>query len=289
MSRIRIVTDSSTYYASPMLMRRQNVTVLPLYVRIGDERLRVGIDIDHESVIERIKYDKVVPELEAPSVDEIYQTYAQLNQEVSQIVSIHMSAHLCPIVNSAVAASKMLLGRCDIMVIDSLTLSYGTALLVERALSIAATTNDLDFLVRELRRMIPRIYAVFFVESMQMLAHRRLMGEAQTILGTMLGVMPFVTIEEGKLTIMEKALNNNQAVDKLIEFASEFTEVDELAILHHSPNTTHQVRQLQDRLTGELGTSNFPSLTYDGSIAALLGADAIGIVIFESEYEDELN
>lgn len=289
MTRIRIVTDSSTYYASPALMRRQDVGVLPLYVHIGDERLRVGIDIDHETMIDRMKYDNQVPALEAPSVDEIYQTYAQLNQEVNKIVSIHMSRHLCPIVKNAEAASKMLLGRCEIAIVDSLTVSYGAALLSERAVSIAQMTNDLDYVVRELRRMIPRIYAVFFVESMQMLTHRQLLGEAQSILGTMLGVMPFVTIEEGKLTIMEKALNNNQALDKLIEFASEFTEVDELAILHHSTSTTHMVRQLQDRLSAEMGISRFPIATYDGSIATLLGADAIGIVIFESEYEDELS
>lgn len=288
MSRIRVVTDSSVAQANPSLLDHYDVTIVPLYVRVGEERFVLDAHLDAEAFIEKMRYESRLPELEAPTPEEIYDVYAQLNQETTRIISIHMSTDVCPIVDHAKQASKMLLGRCDISVIDSLNLSCGAALLVKQAAILARSITDLQQMVREVRRMISRIYAVFFVESMQVLAHRRLLGEAQTILGTMLGVMPLVTIEDGQLTIMEKALSSTQAVDKLIEFASEFIEVEELIILHHSSTPNDTLRYLQDRLAAELGTANFPTSVYDSSIATLLGPDASGIAIFERDYEDEL-
>ncbi len=185
------------------------------------------------------------------------------------------------------AASKMLLGRCDIEVLDSQTLSAGLGLLVERAAWLARQTDNLEDVVREVRKAISRVYAVLFVQSMDTICRHRLIGEAQTILGTMLGVMPFLIIENGELVIMEKALSNHQAVDKLVEFASEFTSIEQIVILHHAPTLTDTVRQLQDRLALELSSANFPTQLYDGSIATFLGTDATGIVIFEGEEEDD--
>lgn len=288
MNRIRVVTDSSVLQAAPTLIDDYDITVLPVYIRFGDKRIELDPYADPEQFIERMRYDTTVPELEAPSPEEIFQVYAQLNQETTRIVSIHMSTSICPIVENAKQASKMLLGRCDINIIDTMSLSQGTAFVVKQAAKLSHTITDLQQMVREVRRMISRIYAVFFVERMQVLAHRQLLGEAQTILGTMLGVIPLVTIEDGQLTIMEKALNSTQAVDKLIEFASEFIEVEELVILHHSHTPNDTLRYLQDRLASELGTANFPTTVYDSSIATLLGTDASGITIFEREHEDDL-
>lgn len=287
MRPIRIVTDSSAYFIDSSIVHRYGITVVPTYVRFGAERFRLGIDLDAEAFLHRMRYSNEIPVIEAPSVDDFYQVYANLNQQTDKIISLHISKHLGDVVRNAEAASKMLLGRCDIHVIDSQTFSVGVALLTLRAAELANVSNDLDLVVRELRRMIQRVYVVFFVKSMNVLAHHELIGEAQTILGTMLGVMPFITIEEGQLRIMEKALNNSQAIDKLIEFAEEFSAVDELIILHHELPINNTVRQLQDRLAANLGATNFPTELYDGSIATFLGTDAIGIIIFESDYEDE--
>src|SRR5690606_27725185 len=141
---------------------------------------------------------------------------SRLNQETTEIISIHISAQISDIVQHAQAASKALLGRCDIAVIDSLTLSAGLGILVERAGKLAAQGFNLEEIVRDVRQAIPRLYTVFYVKSMKSICHYSLISEAQTILGTMLGIMPFITIEEGQLVIMEKALNTSQAVEKLV-------------------------------------------------------------------------
>ncbi len=286
MSNIRIVTDSSALFIDPSVIKRYQIIVVPLYVQFGAEKFRLGIDIDAETFLYRLESSPTLPIILPPTIDDFYQVYNDLNRYTTTIISLHMSSHLGEVFQAAVDASKMMLGRCDIAVIDSQTISAGLAFLVHRAAEIALAHTNLEPAVKDIRRLLPRIYSVFFVETMQMLAQRGLIGQAQTILGEMLGVMPFVTIEEGALTIMEKALNTTQAIDKLVEFVSEFGAIDEMVVLHHTTTMDNTLRQLQDRLAAELGRTSFPIRLYDASIAALLGTDATGIVILEGEEED---
>lgn len=288
MSKVRIVTDSTALFVNPQLVKQYNITVVPTYVYFEDDCYKLGIDIDSEEFLHRLRYGDVMPRIVAPSEEDFVAVYSRLNQETTQIVSIHISAQISDVVQNAQAASKALLGRCEIAVIDSLTLSAGLGILAERAGQLAAQQYDLEEIVRDVRQAIPRLYTVFYVKSMKSICHHNLISEAQTILGGMLGVMPFITIEEGQLVIMEKALNTSQAVEKLVEFAAEFTDIEQLVILHHSTTLTDSIRQLQDRLALELPRSNFPTRLYDGSIATFLGPDANGLVIFEAEDEEEL-
>jgi fatty acid-binding protein DegV len=92
-------------------------------------------------------------------------------------------------------ASKTLLGRCEIVALDSMTTSVGLALLVETAAQAAESGADLDEIVRMIRAMLPHIYSVFYVESLDYLRYNGLLSEAQSILGTMLDIN-LSTIEE---------------------------------------------------------------------------------------------
>lgn len=287
MNKIRIVTDSTALFINPSIIKTYDVTVLPVYVNFGDERLKLGIEVGAEEFLYRIRDSEVPPRLEAPTAEDFQAVYTRLNRDTNQIISIHLSAQLGDIVKSATAASKLLLGRCNIEVVDSMTLSAGLGMLVEKAARLAHESNDFEEVVRAIRRAVSRIYAVFYVQTMKTVGHHHFIGQAQTILGTMLGIMPFLTVEEGQFVVMEKALNTAQAVDKLVEFATEFADIEQLVILSYTATLTDAVRQLQDRLALELSVTNFPTHLYDGSIATFLGADATGIIILEGEEEED--
>lgn len=287
MNKIRIVTDSTALFTNPTYIQQYGIEVVPVYVWFGNERFQLGLEIGPEEFLHRLQYGDVFPRLEAPTPDEFQAVYTRLNQQVNQIVSLHVSTHLAHVYQNALIASRRLLGRCDIAVIDSCTMSAGLGALVEKSAQLTLQTDDLEEIVREVRSAVAHVYSVFYVQNMDTICRHGLLSEAQNILGSMLGIMPFITMEEGELIIMEKALNNAQAIDKLVEFAGEFTAVERLIILHHSSTPTDNIRQLQDRLAVELGISNFPTQLYDGIVATYLGPDATGIVVLESSEEED--
>ena len=134
-----------------------------------------------------------------PSVDAFAQVYEKLGVEYNQIISIHCSSALNGTYQNAYAASQRFLGRFDIQVIDSESVSIGLGLLVQTAMEASARRENLDTIVRLVRGKIANLYLVFFLNDLYYLERNHLVSRSQAILGNMLGVIPFLTMEEGQL------------------------------------------------------------------------------------------
>src|SRR5260221_8979487 len=124
-SKVRIVADSSAQFIDPSVVRRHNIVVLPLEIQLGSKTYREGVDIDAEGYFQRLAESSVMPVLVAPSVERFTETYAKLNRETDQVLSIHLSRAMHGTWQNAKAATQTLLGRCEIDVIDSQTTSVG--------------------------------------------------------------------------------------------------------------------------------------------------------------------
>jgi DegV family protein with EDD domain len=287
MGKVRIVTDSSAHFLHPEVIDRYEIEVVPLTIQLGTQTFREGVNLDADAFFRLVSHNSLPIKVLPPSVDDFAALYSRLNQQTDQILSLHMSHGLGETWEHARAATKTLLGRCEIAAIDSMTTSAGLAILAETAAKIAAKGASLDDLVREVRGMVSRIYMVFYVETLDYLRHNGLLGEAQSILGTMLNIKPFVTIEEGELIPMEKVRTQAQAIDKLVEFVTEFASIEQLIILQNTPYPSEAVRQLQDRLTTEFGGRSFPTMMYGPSLATMIGPDAMGVVVYEGLEDEE--
>jgi DegV family protein with EDD domain len=178
------------------------------------------------------------------------------------------------------------MGNCEIVVIDSQTLCAAQAMLVRVAAKASQTEATVDQVVRLVRGAVDRVYSIYYIDTLDYLLQNRIMSRPHAILGTMLGIKPFLTLEEGELVPIEKVRTRTQAIERLVEFAVEFADVEEIAILQHKPRLSEQTHQLQDRLSAEFPGRHFPYATYSPSLAALIGTDATGVVILESEVSD---
>lgn len=287
MGKVRIVTDSSAHFPNPEIVDHYGIEVVPLTIELGSQSFREGIDIDPDSFFRLVSHGSPAATLAAPPVDMFAELYRQLNRETDQILSLHISRQMSQTWEHARVASKTLLGRCEIVALDSMTTSVGLALLVETAAQAAESGADLDEIVRMIRAMLPHIYSVFYVESLNYLRYNGLLSEAQSILGTMLDIKPFLTIEEGELIPMEKVRTQTQAIDKLVEFVAEFSALDRLVILQNAPYPTDRTRQLQDRLAAEFPGRHFPVMMYGPSLVTMIGPDGMGVVVHEGPDAEE--
>jgi DegV family protein with EDD domain len=285
--KVRIVTDSSAHFPNPEIVERYNIQVVPLTIQLGAQAFREGIDIDPDTFFRLASHGNPVTSLIAPPVEVFSDLYKRLNRETDQILSLHLSRHMSQTWDNARTASKTLLGRCEIVALDSMTTSVGLALLVEIAAQSAESGMDLDEIVRTIRAVLPHVYSVFYVDTLDYLRHNGLISEAQSILGTMLDIKPFLTIEEGELIPMEKVRTQTQAIDKLVEFVAEFSVLERLVILQNTPYPTDRTRQFQDRLAIEFPGRHFPVMMYGPSLATMIGPDGMGVVVHEGPEEDE--
>jgi DegV family protein with EDD domain len=234
-------------------------------------------------MLRRIESERIRPRILGPVEDDFREIYSRLSRSTDQIISIHTSAALSGIVDSATTAATDYLGRCDIVVVDSQTTSLGLAMLVQEAAEMARTGSNREEILRSVRGMIARIYVVMFTDTLDYLERSERISPAQCILGTMLGVKPFLAIEEGEIIPMEKVRSRERGLDKLVEFAAEFSRIERIAILQSSPEPTDETIVLRERLQGFFPSIPAPILVYGPLLASHVGPDGLGLVAYEGE------
>ncbi len=282
MANISIVTDNSARFPAQSIVHQYPVSFAPMQIRCGSQTIEDRADADMSSYHSVIEECQSVPKIEPFSVDQIASIYARLQSESDHILSIHTSAGLCNAVANAEAASQRFLGKTKIQVIDSQSVSYGLGLLIEAVVKAAKQGADFESLIRLTRNIIPRLYMVFFMNDLFYLEENRYISRSQAILGNMLGVIPFLTLEEGKMIPMEKVRSRVRAVEKLIEFVLEFSNIEHLAILQEGSHTTQESLSIIERLRPVYPDVSISTTSYGACLTAYLGLDSLGIVVLEA-------
>lgn len=285
MASVRVVTDSAASFQDQYFVEDHNVSVVPLNVHFGTQVLRSGIDIDPEETFDRMRHNRETPRVTAPSIHAYETVYRELGKQTDQIIVLCHSQRFTQTYENAQSARGSLLGRCDITVVDTRTVGAGLGFVVEAVARAASRGVSLEDVVHVARAAIPQVYVVFYVHTLDHIRRTGLIGETQSLLGTMLEIKPLLTIEDGSLITMEKARSHAQAIDKMIEFVAEFTDIQQLCILQSTRRVTDRTRMLQDRLALEFSRLKAPLMLYDPLMASFIGPDGMGLAMLEGSDE----
>ncbi len=279
---IHIVTDSCAHGPLPA-----NVTVVPNTISLQGKTYREGVDLSPEDALKLFSHQPYAPLIHVPTQEDYLAVYERLSRDYDAILSIHASREILQSWQNARAAAKTMMGRCEIEVIDSRTISAGQGILVRLAARTLAGGASLEAAVRILRGAIERIYSVYYVETTEFLMQNRIMSPSHSILGMMLNLKPVLTVEEGQLVPMEKVRTRSQAIERIVEFAVEFESFVDAQVVQHRSGSSDQTRMLYDRLGTEFPNHTFPNTLYGASMAALIGTEATGLVLLEGEASED--
>ena len=285
MTKIHVVTDSGARFANQRLLQQYPVTVVPYQIDIGGTRYKEGIDISVEDAMRLIKSQSKPPELIAPSEDEYAELYANLSRVYDGIISIHTSREITKSWENARRAARRVKDTCNVVAIDSRSICAGQGMLVRMAGQAALDGLPYDDAVQKVRDAVDRIFSTFYVESLDYLHANSIMSQSRAILGAMLNIKAIISIEDGNPMVTEKVRTRSQAIDRMIEFLVEFDDLDDAMIVQNRTHITEQARQLQDRLSVEFPGRHFPYTMYGIALAVLLGGEATGVMVLESEME----
>ncbi len=220
MPKIAVVTDSTADLPAD-LYEENNIKVVPLHVRFGDETYREGVDLSSEQFYEKIASSKAMPRTSQPAPHEFETIYRELMDESDGIVSLHMSSKLSGTYQSANMAANAI-GSEKIHVIDSKSVSAGTGLLALEA----ARLSKLDITAQEI---VDRIEAIrntlrlfFTVDSFDYMVKNGRIGKATAFLGTLLSIRPIMAIANGIVEPIERVrASRDKALMRFAEVVAE--------------------------------------------------------------------
>ncbi len=282
MANARIITDSMAHL-EPEVIEKCKITVLPVDIRLGAETFQLKRGDSWDPLFQRMKQGTArQAEVTIPSAL-FQQTFARLNRETEEILVLVSSGRLSGAYEQARVAARAFLGRCRIVVLDSLSASWGLGLMVKTAAQAAERGKPLDEIVRLVRGLLPHIYLVFFVERLDYLERGGRIGPAQALLGTMLHIKPLLLVEDGEIVSLEKVRTRPQAIEKLVDFVAEFARIQQVVILK-SPvdnDMNDLLAELRSQLSIALPGKQFECIEYDPVLACHLGPEALGVVVYE--------
>jgi DegV family protein with EDD domain len=286
--KTHIVTDSAARYSNTRIMQQFPITTVPNKIRSGQETYQEDVDIDVEELLSIMSSPSQSLAVEPPSIDDFASVYTRLSHVYDHIVSVHPSRELSKSWENARRAAAQVSGSVEVAVIDSRSICAGQGMLLRVAGQAILDGADFETIVKKTRSAVERLYAVYYVESLEYLHKNQIMSNSRTILGAMLGIKPFLSIEEGRIIVIEKVKTRTQAIERLVEFLIEFEDIDDAVIIQPRTHITEQTRIIQDRLSMEFPGKHFPYTLYGASLASLIGTTATGIYVLESEIDTNL-
>ncbi len=234
---VKIVTDSSSDIPAEVV-RELGITVIPLYVRFGEEVYRDGVDISADQFYDRLARSRILPKTSTPSPGDFAETYNKLAAETDSILSIHLSPRYSSALNAATVAKDYAPEGCTVQVIDSKSVSMGCGLVVMAAAKEAGKGASLEQVTRTVNEAILRTHIVGMIADIHyLLGGRRLsLPGAHLFLGKLGTVLHFKLLgeiyEAGKVRGRGMFFREAKALDKLEQCVTEFQSIEEIAILY---------------------------------------------------------
>lgn len=272
---IKIVTDS-TCDLPQNLVQNLGISVVPLYINIGDEGYLDNVEITRQDFYTNLPDYPVHPTTGTPGIDAFTNVYQKLaSQGATQILSIHVSRSLSATIDVAESATRKF-DRVPVSVRDSQQLSTGTGFQVETAALMAIDGKDLEEILETLDDLTKRTFVAARLDTLEYLRRSGRMNAFITGIGSLLQLKPILTMKNG-LPGSERVRTASKAEARLVEMLEEHKPIEQFALLH--TNAPREAETFRLKLSDLLPEGLVYSMDITPVIGAHIGPGAIGYAI----------
>jgi DegV family protein with EDD domain len=249
---IAIVTDS-TSDIEPARAAALGVTVVPLFVIFGERSYRDYVDLSRPQFFSMLASEKALPTTSQPTAQMFEAAFRPLVEAGNDVLCITISSHLSGTINAAQTAAQAFPGA-RIEVYDSQSAAGGLGMMVMRAQEIVAAGGDWDAVLAALdrERATQRLYAC--LPDLSHLQRTGRIGRAQAVLGTLMKIVPVISLEEGVVTSKAQVRTFARAQATMIDLAMEaITDPQRARFMVMHTNAPHLAQGAMEKLRERLG------------------------------------
>lgn len=280
MSKIAFITDTNS--SLPIeVAAKYDIVQIPIHIQFGEETYITGVNIDDRKLFDLIDERKILPTTAAPApsaFEKAFQTAFDSGAE--EIICVCCSSQVSATFNAAQIAANEFQGK-GISVVDSLqlTLAEGFQVLgAAEAVHNGATREEALAIIDDIRR---KTHVFAALPTLKYLAMGGRMGKLAASLGNTMEIKPILTMNEGKLELLEKIRTLRKAKQRLVELAKESAQdkkIKQVGLLH--VNNPEGVLSLYEGLKEVLSFESDPLIgDFTPGLSVHSGAGFIGFVL----------
>jgi DegV family protein with EDD domain len=279
MSFTALVSDS-TAGLSPEFVEEHNISIVPLYLKIGEQMYRDKVDITPEAFYERLPHTTPLPTTSQPSAGDFAKVYGELvEQGATAIISVLISSGISGTVSSANTAAKEF-PAVRMEIVDTLTASASHMLAVEAGARAMARGADVDQTLSVIQGAIAGQKIAFTVDTLEYLYKGGRIGGAAALFGSLLQFKPllYLTEENGTIDALERVRTSKRALSRMVEVMGEWQGTDEpLSVVAIHAACPERAQAVIDLARKRLKVSDARILPLTPVLGAHVGNGTVGI------------
>lgn len=280
---VRIVTDSTCDLPSG-IVSSLGITVLPLYIHVGNRDYLDGIDMTREEFYRQLPTFAHHPTTAVPSPQKFHAVYDALADEgASEVLSIHISATLSAVVNVALTAAQEI-SSVPVTVLDARQLSLGTGFLVQKAAEMARAGKTVKEILPVLEDQIKRTHVWAALDTLEYLRRSGRMNGVVSKFGQLLQIKPILKMYDG-VSGAERVRTRKNALSRLVDRLHAYSPYEKLAFLHSE--AVEQARALRDEVRELLPDQDTWLEVINPVLGAHIGPGVVGFAAISKEARDQ--
>ncbi len=234
MATIRIVTDTDSSLP-PQVAEEYGIIQVPITIHFGEETYKDVEDIDCAKTFARIDRDGVLPTTSAPSPGDFAEAYQRaFDTGGDEVICFTVSSEVSATYKSALTGKEMIeAGR--VTVVDTRSLSLGQGYMVLEAAELAREGRDRDEIIAQAKSIGDKAHLFAALSTLKYMAMSGRIGHLTAGMANLLNIKPILSIQEGKLDLLEKVRTKGKSWQRVIELIDQQVgnqRIEKLSILH---------------------------------------------------------
>ncbi len=258
------------------------VHMIPMSIQFGDKTYADGIDLSGTAFFEKLIESSELPTTSQITMFQFEECFTELTADGSEVVVITLSSKLSGTYAGAVSAARSFPGK--VFVVDSLNVCIGERILIQyavRLLKEGLTAKELEERLLEARK---RIKLMALLGTLEYLQKGGRISAAVAMSGAVLHIKPVISIEDGEVKMIGKAMGSKKGNNLLMQLISKSGGIDfEMPYAPASSGLEDSLlkKYLRDSAflwEGEIG--EIPSYCIGSTIGTHVGPGAIAVAFF---------
>lgn len=249
MPKISIVTDTDSSLPAA-LAAGHGIRQVPILIHFGEEVFETGVNIDDDALFERVDRENKLPTTAAPTPGKFAEVFSRAFDEdrSDQLVCFCISRAMSATIDAAQAAARDLLPDKDIIVVDTETLSMGQGFMVLAAAEAARGGASVDEIIRAAEDIRGRSHLYGALATLKYLSMSGRVSHLTAGMAGMLDIKPILSVQQGKLDMLEKVRTRKKAWSRVIDLAKADAEsacIEKMAVVHvNAPDEAEEFKSL---------------------------------------------
>jgi DegV family protein with EDD domain len=236
MSKISIVTDTDSSLPDSVASK-YGILQVPIAIHFGEECYETGVNITDEKLFERVDKESKLPTTAAPTPGNFAEAFkkAFAQDQSEELICFCISSSMSATLESAQIAARDILPEKKITVIDTQTLSMAQGYMAIAAAEAIAEGASAGQAIAAAIAVRERSHVYGALATLKYLSMSGRVSQVAAGMAGMLDIKPILSVQNGKLEMLEKVRTRKKAWGRLVELVrtdAQASRIEKLTVIH---------------------------------------------------------